>query len=405
VRADAGRRRGRVRHGAARGAGDARAHAGGHLDPRLRPGEEHHSPPRRAHRRHAVHRRRGPAGSAGEHRRDRRRTRRHALRQPHDQADEAPRRHARLSGPWCGQHVRQESLQGDGLHDRRAEEVQLRPPADEPRGLQADRDGRSAGGPGILRPRRDPQSPGPCAARRGDAEEPRATVARRGARAGGAGCPAARRPRGHRLRGGPPAACPQHRPGRHIRHVGRLDARARPPHRGHRRGGGRGGGGDAARPDRLRQRGRLPSGRDAGPRRPGRPRGADAADHGPGPRGVAGGESRRRRRHARGGRRAHPGGTRRRARAGKPQPAAGSSPGAAGGVACRPAGGRPLRGGLPLGDLGRRACCSSRAARTSTISSAASRHGSRPGCRPRPILQPPDLAGRGAKSGPIAGTD
>ena len=62
----------------------------------------------------------------------------------------------------------------------------------------------------------------------------------------------------------------QHRPRRELRDLGRHAARPRAADRDRRRARPRAGGGDPARPDRLRQRRRLPRRRDARARRPAR---------------------------------------------------------------------------------------------------------------------------------------
>ncbi len=60
------------------------------------------------------------------------------------------------AGSMCGKNLSKETVSTIGEQKT----VQLRPAADEPRGLQADRHRRAAGSAELLRPRRHPESPG-----------------------------------------------------------------------------------------------------------------------------------------------------------------------------------------------------------------------------------------------------
>ena len=91
---------------------------------------------RRAHRRHALHRRRRPARSARVARLERRGARLAALRLDPGEDPAASRRDARLPGARRRLALRQAPEHRHRLDDRHPAPVQLRAPADEPRGVR-----------------------------------------------------------------------------------------------------------------------------------------------------------------------------------------------------------------------------------------------------------------------------
>ncbi len=205
-------------------------------------------------RRHALHRRRrapGPPRSPHE----RAGARRDALRLPAREAPRPARRDAGLSGPRRGVALRPQHLERDLLHHRRSAAFQLRPAADEPRGLRAARDGGSARGAGVLLAGRDNQSRGGRGA--GRASRSRGAASRGGRSSPGGG---RRRPRHEKRRG--------------VRHRARAGLRA----------------------DRAVRPVRLLGGvaRAAGPADPARGRGSGSRPRGPDAPGARGARKRRR---------------------------------------------------------------------------------------------------------------
>ena len=192
---------GRRRHGRARGALrlevlQTPGHSPGvDLDSGPRPRVQRRGAVRGADGRHAVHRRRRPAGSARVTRLERRRARRHAVRLAAHEAGAAARRDARLSRPRRRLAVREDAEHRHGLDDRRAAPLQLRASADEPRTVHRDRDRRPARRAGVLHLRRRPQHAGaPTRSTRRSARRAESALAAGGAGGRGGRRSAARHP-------------------------------------------------------------------------------------------------------------------------------------------------------------------------------------------------------------------
>ncbi len=135
---------------------DPRSHTG--VDQHRRLPARHHGPAiRRAHRRHAVHRRCRSPRPARLGRCHRRGTGPATVPLAPRQAADVAGRHQGLPGSRCGIGVWQEPVDRDGVDDRRTTPHQLCARSDERRRVRRSRHPGPVGGPAVLLVRRQPQ--------------------------------------------------------------------------------------------------------------------------------------------------------------------------------------------------------------------------------------------------------